>query len=183
MRVAVTLLIIDKRRNILEAASTESTKYAGTRLETDRLLPLISALWLLNSALGAAVVIREDLPGEFAGMNRWHHPSSGFLTGGGTTLSPGLPMMAAQTIFTASSMCDGRAGPVGVAGMTALGAGATIGVLGEPITYEALPEDVRSDQSRDRIGGHHPVDDSPRCEAAAHTEEQKVKRCFGKGGS
>ena len=111
MRLAVTLLIFDKLKNISEAASTESAKYADTRLETDRLLPRISALWLLNSALGAAVAIREDLPGEFASMNRWQHPSSDFLTGGGTALSPGLPMMAAQAIFTALSLRGGRAGP------------------------------------------------------------------------
>jgi hypothetical protein len=136
--LAVTLLTFDKLKNILKAACTEPTEHAGTSLESDRLLPLISALWLLNSALGAAVSIREDLPGEFAGMTRWHDPSSDFLTGGGTALSPGLPMMAAQVIFTALSTRGGRAGAVGVAGMTALGAGATIGVLGEPITYGAL---------------------------------------------
>ena len=102
------------------------------------LLTLVSVLWLLNSALGAAMAIREDLPAEFAGMTRWRDPSSDFFRGSGTALSPGLPMMAAQAIFTLLSTRGGRTGTAGVAGMTVLGAGGTIGVLGEPITYRAL---------------------------------------------
>ena len=35
----------------------------------------VCVLWLLNSAIGARVAIREDLPGEFAGMTRWHDPA------------------------------------------------------------------------------------------------------------
>jgi hypothetical protein len=102
------------------------------------LLTLVSVLWLLNSALGAAMAIREDLPAEFASMTRWRDPSSDFFRGSGTALSPGLPMIAAQAIFTLLSTCGGRTGTAGVAGMTVLGAGGTIGVLGEPITYRAL---------------------------------------------
>jgi quercetin dioxygenase-like cupin family protein len=102
------------------------------------LLTLVSVLWLLNSALGAAMAIREDLPAEFAGMTRWRDPSSDFFRGSGTALSPGLPMMAAQAIFTLLSTRGDRTGTAGVAGMTVLGAGGTIGVLGEPITYRAL---------------------------------------------
>ena len=106
--------------------------------ESERLLPLVSVLWLLNSAIGAAIAIRENLPAEFAGMSRWHDPSGDFFRGSGTALSPGLPMMAALAVFTLLSQRGGRAGTVGVVGMTMLGAGATIGVLGEPITYRAL---------------------------------------------
>ena len=61
---------------------------------------MVCILWLLNSMIGARVAIREDLPGEFAGMTRWHDPSADFFRGGGTALSPGLPMMAAQAVFT-----------------------------------------------------------------------------------
>lgn len=110
----------------------------SSRDTDDRLLPMVSVLRLLNSALGASIAVREDLPGEFAGMTRWYDASSDFFKGAGTALSPGLPMMAAQAIFTVLSTRDGKAGTVGVAGMTALGAGATVGVLGEPITYRAL---------------------------------------------
>jgi hypothetical protein len=104
----------------------------------ESLLALISVLWLANSAAGATVAIREDLPGAFAGMTRSHDTSSDFFKGAGTALSPGLPMMIAHAIFTALSTRGGKGGTVGVAGMTALGAGATLGVLGEPISYQAL---------------------------------------------
>jgi hypothetical protein len=101
-------------------------------------LSIVSVLWLLNSAIGARVAIREDLPGEFAGMTRWHDPSADFFTGAGTALSPGLPMMAAQAVFTVLSTHSGRTGKVGAAGLVVLGTGSTVGVLGEPITYRVL---------------------------------------------
>src|SRR5215211_4351842 len=99
---------------------------------------MVCSLWLLNSMIGARVAIREDLPGEFAGMTRWHDPSADFFRGGGTALSPGLPMMAAQAVFTVLSTRGRRAGKVGAAGLAVLGAGSTVGVLGEPITYKVL---------------------------------------------
>jgi hypothetical protein len=71
-------------------------------------------------------------------MTRWHDPSADFFRGGGTALSSGLPMMAAQAVFTVLSTRGGRARKVGAAGLAALGAGATVGVLGEPITYRIL---------------------------------------------
>jgi hypothetical protein len=101
-------------------------------------LSVICVLWLLNSAIGARVAIREDLPGRFAGMTRWHDPSADFFTGAGTALSSGLPMMAAQAVFTVLSTRSGRTGKVGATGLVVLGAGSTVGGLGEPITYKAL---------------------------------------------
>jgi quercetin dioxygenase-like cupin family protein len=123
--------------SVPQAAPAESAEPVEVS-DSDRLLPLVSVLWLLNSAIGAPIAIREDLPAQFAGMTRWHDPSADFFRGSGTALSPGLPMMAAQAVFTILSKRSGRAGTVGVVGMTALGAGATIGVLGEPITYRTL---------------------------------------------
>ena len=73
---------------------------------------MVCVLWLLNSAIGARVAIRENLPGEFAGMTRWHDPSADFFRGGGTALSPGLPMMAAQAVFLVLSARSGRTGKV-----------------------------------------------------------------------
>ena len=125
-------------KNLLEGVPAESEPMSAPP-EPDRLLPLVSVLWLLNSAFGAAIAIREDLPAEFAGMSRWHDPSADFFRGSGTALSPGLPMMAALAVFTLLSQRGGRAGTVGVVGMTMLGAGATIGVLGEPITTGRSP--------------------------------------------
>lgn len=101
-------------------------------------LSMVCVLWLLNSAIGARVAVREELPGEFAGMTRWHDPPADFFTGAGTALSPGLPMMAAQALFTVLSTRSGRTGKVGATGLVVLGAGSTVGVLGEPITYRVL---------------------------------------------
>jgi hypothetical protein len=102
-------------------------------------LSMISLLWLLNSAIGARVAIREDLPGEWvAGLYAGRDASAEFFKGGGTALSPGLPMMVAQALFTVLSTRGGKAGKAGAAGLTVLGAGSTVGVLAETITYRVL---------------------------------------------
>jgi quercetin dioxygenase-like cupin family protein/carbon monoxide dehydrogenase subunit G len=111
----------------------------GTLLETDRLLPLVSALWLLNAAIGARVAIREDLPAEWvASLHVGRDASAEFFKGAGTALSPGLPMMVAQALFAALSTRGGRGGKAGAAGLTLLGAGGIVGVLAETITYRVL---------------------------------------------
>jgi hypothetical protein len=104
----------------------------------DKVLTLVSGLWLVNAAIGAAVAIREDLPGEFVGRSSGRDASADFLTGAGTALSPGLAMMGAQAFFAVLSTRAGRAGKTGAAGLPVLCAGATVGVLGEPITYRVL---------------------------------------------
>lgn len=102
------------------------------------LLPWVSALYLLTAAIGAAVAIREDLPGEFAGRTSGRAASADFFRGTGTALSPGLAMLLAQLVLTVMSTRDGRVGTGGAAGLTVLGAGATVGILGEPMAYRAL---------------------------------------------
>jgi mannose-6-phosphate isomerase-like protein (cupin superfamily) len=112
---------------------------SGTLPASERLLPLISALWLLNSAIGARIAIHEDLPaGWVADLYVGRDASTEFFKGGGTALSPGLPMMGAQALFTVLSTSGGKAGKAGAAGLTVLGAGGTVGVLAETITYRVL---------------------------------------------
>ena len=102
-------------------------------------LLMVSVLWLLNSAIGARLAIREDLPAEWvAGLYVGRDASADFFKGGGTALSPGLPMMIAQALFAVLSTRGGRAGIAGAAGLTVLGAGGTVGVLAETITYRVL---------------------------------------------
>jgi hypothetical protein len=102
-------------------------------------LSMVSALWLLNSAIGARLAIRDDLPAEWvAGLYVGRDASAEFFKGGGTALSPGLPMMIAQALFAVLSTRGGRAGIAGAAGLTVLGAGGTVGVLAETITYRVL---------------------------------------------
>jgi hypothetical protein len=96
-------------------------------------------LWLLNSAIGARVAIREDLPAEWiASLYVGRDASAEFFKGGGTALSPGLPMMIVQALFAVLRTRSGRAGKAGAAGLTVLGAGGTVGVLAETITYRVL---------------------------------------------
>ena len=105
----------------------------------DKLLSWVCALWLLNVLAGAAVAIREDLPGELiAGVFTGQDASAEFFKGPGTALSPGLVHIAAQALFTALSTRGGRAGTVGAVGLIVVGAGATAGALGEKITYRVL---------------------------------------------
>jgi hypothetical protein len=92
----------------------------------------------LSAAIGAGVAIREDMPGEFLGRKSGRDASADFFRGTGTALSPGLAMLAAQSVLTVLSTRSGKAGTAGTAGLTALGAGAIIGMLGEPIAYRAF---------------------------------------------
>ena len=120
-------------------ASWESAEPRGTPPGSDKLLSWICTLWLLNAATGAAVAIREDLPGElivdvFTGRDA----SAEFFKGPGTALSPGLSHIAAQAVFAVLSTRGGIAGRAGAAGLVVVGTGATAGALGEKITYRVL---------------------------------------------
>ena len=120
-------------------ASSESAKPRGTPPGSDKLLSWVCTLWLLNAAIGAAVAIREDLPGELiADVFTGRDASAEFFKGPGTALSPGLAHIAAQAVFAALSTRGGRAGRAGAAGLVVVGAGATAGALGEKITYRVL---------------------------------------------
>ncbi len=103
---------------------------------SDKLLSWVSVLWLLNAATGEAMAVREDLPGELiAGVFIGRDASAEFFRGPGTALSPGLPHIAAETVFAVLCTCCGRAG---AAGLSVLGVGSTVGALGEKITYKVL---------------------------------------------
>jgi hypothetical protein len=102
-------------------------------------LPIVSVLWLLNSAIGARVALKEGLPAEWvADLYVGRDASAEFFKGGGTALSPGLPMMVAQALLAVLSTRGGWAGKTGAAGLTLLGAGGTVVVLAETITYRVL---------------------------------------------
>ncbi len=102
-------------------------------------LSLVSALWLLNSAIGARVAVKEGLSAEWvAGVYVGQDASAEFFKGMGTALSPGLPMMVTEALLAVLSTRGGRAGTAGAAGLTVLGLGSTVGMLAETITYRAL---------------------------------------------
>jgi len=100
-------------------------------------LALVSLLWLLNSAIGARVAVREGLPAEWVtGVYVGQDASAEFFKG--TALSPGLPMMVTQALLAVLSTRGGRSGMAGAAGLTVLGVGGTIGMLAETMTYRVL---------------------------------------------
>jgi hypothetical protein len=120
-------------------ASPELTEPRETSSDPDKLLSWVSVLWLLNATTGAAVAIRENLPGELiGGVFIGRDASADFCKGPGTALSPGLAHIAAQVALAILSTRGGRAGMAGAAGLIVVGAGATAGALGEKITYAVL---------------------------------------------
>ena len=86
-----------------------SSEPIGEPLGPDKGLSLVCVLWLVNSAIGAVVALREKLPSEWiAGVYVGRDASAEFFKGGGTALSPGLPMMAIQAICTILSTRSGK---------------------------------------------------------------------------
>jgi hypothetical protein len=105
---------------------------------TQRALTVASCLYLFNASTGARVAIDEDIPTMFLGRCSPNMPQEDFVRGMGTALSPGVKMLAAQVALT---LLVGKRGPlrkVGALGLALYGAAATVGMLGERITYVAL---------------------------------------------
>jgi hypothetical protein len=98
-------------------ASPEPAEPRGTPPGPDKVLSWVCTLWLLNAVTGAAVAIREDLPGELiAGVFTGRDASAEFFKGPGTALSPGLAHIAAQAVFAVLSTRGGRVGKPGPRG-------------------------------------------------------------------
>src|SRR5215216_790109 len=94
----------------------------------NQLLSWVCVLWLLNTLTGAAVAIRENLPGELiGGVFTGRDASAEFFKGPGTALSPGLAHIAAQALCAVLST---RGGKAGAAGLFVVGAGASAGAMG-----------------------------------------------------
>jgi hypothetical protein len=97
-----------------------------------------SMLYLLSASTGARIAIDEDIRGQFLGRCSENMPQEDFVRGMGTALSPGVKMLVAQMAATALAGRRGFLGRIGVATLTLLGASATVGMLGEAVTYQAL---------------------------------------------
>ena len=99
---------------------------------------MASLLYLLSASTGARIAIDDDIRGEFLGTCSENMPQEDFVYGMGTALSPGVKMLAAQVAATALAGRRGLPGKVGAFALTLLGAGATVGMLGEAVTYRVL---------------------------------------------
>ncbi|HKP52878.1 MAG TPA: hypothetical protein VJ183_09520 [Chloroflexia bacterium] len=97
-----------------------------------------SMLYLFSASTGARIAIDEDIRGQFLGRCSEKMPQEDFVRGMGTALSPGVKMLVAQMAATALAGRQGFLGNVGVAALTLLGAAATVGMLGEAVTYQVL---------------------------------------------
>ena len=155
---------------------------AGTRKEPpgpDKLLSWVCALWLLNALTGAAVAIREDLPGELiGGVFTGQDASAEFFKGPGTALSPGLAHIGAQALFAVLSTRGGRVGDGRGRGADRGGRGGyRRGARGEDNLQSLLAKDVRSHRGSHRVGRYHPLvaDECARREAAARSERQALR--------
>lgn len=98
----------------------------------------LSALYMANALAGAYLAIRDSLPQAPFGMHTGRTPRADFLTGTGTALSPGLPMLLLQAGVTGLT-----AGPPGVsrACVRVLAVGGVlyaVGQLAEPEGRHAL---------------------------------------------
>lgn len=99
---------------------------------------LASILFLVSASVGVVMAITTYLPARFGGLLSGTDVVRDFLLFNGTALSPDLALMLGQVALTVCAIRRGRAGFVGVVGLTILGAGYTVGQLGEPVTLVSL---------------------------------------------
>jgi hypothetical protein len=103
-----------------------------------KLLVLSSVLYLASATASTILAIKDHLPAQFGGILRGDNVAIDFLTWMGTAISPPMVMLLAQIVFTICALQAGRAGAVGIAGLTVLGGMYTMGQLGEPILGRAF---------------------------------------------
>jgi hypothetical protein len=101
-------------------------------------LVLFSACNLVSASIGAILSIVLHLPARFGGLLSGNDVLQDFLFMNGTALSPDLWLLFGQFVLIGCALRRGRVGMVGVIGLTLLGAVATLGQLGEPITVRAF---------------------------------------------
>jgi hypothetical protein len=97
-----------------------------------------SLLYLFSASTGARIAIDEDIRAQFLGKCSENMPQEDFVRGMGTALSPGVKMLVAQVAATALAGRRGLLGRIGVTALTLLGGAATVGMLGEAVTYQVL---------------------------------------------
>lgn len=103
-----------------------------------RKLLITAVAYLINTAIGTAVAIRENLPAEFAGRRTGKDARSDFIIGMGTALSPPLIACLIHALFVLLTLRPRRLQTIGITGLTLNGTFFTIGMCGEPITYKVL---------------------------------------------
>jgi hypothetical protein len=101
-------------------------------------LTAASIIYLFSAALGTWVAFNHNLTANFGGFLNGQNVIRDFLTLNGTALSPPLPLMLLQLVFTLLTVRSTLHRRAGVIGLTAIGAVYTIGQLGEPIVLRLI---------------------------------------------
>ena len=96
-------------------------------------LSLSSILYLVSASIGTFVAFQQNLTANFGGLLQSKDILSDFLIINGTALSPPLPFLIIQLVFTMLALKKGKSVMVGVIGLVVMGAIYTPAQLGEPI--------------------------------------------------
>lgn len=97
-----------------------------------------SLAFVANTAAGAAMAVREDLPARWGGMRLGDSPARDFFLGWGTALSAPAWLLGPQLLATAALHLPRRPRTLGAAALAGLGVAYTVGMLGEPIAWQLL---------------------------------------------
>ena len=92
-----------------------------------------SILYLVSASIGTFIAFQQNLTANFGGILQSRDIVSDFLIINGTALSPPLPFMIIQLLFTVLILKKGKSVTVGVIGLAVMGAIYTLAQLGEPI--------------------------------------------------
>jgi hypothetical protein len=108
----------------------------------------LSAAYIGNALLGAHIAIRDNLPEAPFGIHSSRSVRSEFFLGAGTSLSPGLPMLAVHAAVAAMI-----AGPASTSRKAthalAVGGGLYfVGQVSEPMTYRVLRHPLSAPRDR-----------------------------------
>jgi len=99
-----------------------------------------SVAYMAAAFVGAHLAIRDSLAEAPLGLRSHRRVRDEFLTGSGTALSPGLPMLAVHGITTAYLSGSNRAAFRAAGVLEVGGVLYTLGQLCEPITYRIARE-------------------------------------------
>jgi hypothetical protein len=98
----------------------------------------LSALYTSSALTGAYLAIRDSLPQAPFGMRTGRTPRADFLTGTGTALSPGLPLLLLQAGVTGMTAGSSRVSRAAVGTLAVGGVLYAIGQLAEPVGRHTL---------------------------------------------
>ncbi len=96
-------------------------------------LLLSSIFYLVSASIGTLVAFQQNLTANFGGILQSKDILSDFLIINGTALSPPLPFLIIQLLFTILITRKGKSVTIGVIGLVVMGAIYTPAQVGEPI--------------------------------------------------